>query len=181
MLAPAAAQASVIVPLTEPELVAKADVIVFGTLVRTQTVRNDVGFVVTRAELQVYRALRGAKNGEFLLIEVPGGQLPSGEVAEVSGSPKLVVGQPLVAFLQARGQVLRPLGMSFGVLHVRGKGAEQRVYRSLDGLQLLLPSGRSASASKYQIDGVPLAALMTRIEAELRNQGIRRQAPHGQD
>jgi len=93
----------------------------------------------------------------------------------------LVVGQPLVAFLQARGQVLRPLGMSFGVLHVRGKGAEQRVYRSLDGLQLLLPSGRSASASKYQIDGVPLAALMTRIEAELRNQGIRRQAPHGQD
>lgn len=168
------AQASIIVPLAEPELAARADVIVFGTVLRTQTLRNPTGFIVTQAEVQVYRSVRGSKPGEFLIIEMPGGQLPDGDVAEVTGAPHLARGQTVVAFLQKRGQVLRPLGMAFGLLDVRGSGAAgQRVYRNLDGLQLLLPSGRSAPAVKYAIEGVPLGDFLARIDATLRDQGIK--------
>lgn len=171
LLLPRLAAATIIVPLPEPELVARSGTIVVGTVIRTHPVASASGMVVTRADVQVTRALRGARVGAVVTVEVPGGALPDGTAVAVSGAPKLRAGDMVFGFLERHGDAGRPLGLAFGLLAVRPVGAHDlRVFRNLDGLQLMPKDGAVASARTYAIDGERLDDFAARIEQHVRAQ-----------
>ncbi len=168
---PRLAAASIVVPMTEPELVAKSDLIVVGTVVRTRIVRAPSGAVMTRAEVQVSRGLRGAKQGEVVAVEVPGGALGDGTEVVVEGAPRLRPGDTFVGFLERHGNAGRPLGLSFGLLEVRQIGpGDQRVFRHLDGLVLMPKAGTSLKPDLYVVAGEPLETFLARIADHVRRQ-----------
>ena len=134
--APVAASATTIVALPEAELIRHSDAIVVGTVIRTHTVIHAGGQVGTRADVQVHRALRGAEPNQVVIVEVPGGRLKNGLVAYTPGSPQLQGGDMIFGFLERSDSVLRPLGLSYGLLRVR-RGS--RVYVS--GAECRCPGG----------------------------------------
>lgn len=172
LLLPISAFASTVVAVNEAELVARADTIVVASIIRTKTVINPGGVVVTHAEAQVYLGLRGAKFGDILTLQVPGG--PIGRyVAHTPGSPKLSPGDVVFAFLDSKGGVHRPLGMSFGLLRVR-KAADgsQRVFRETAGLVMMSPNGLPANPADYVINDLPLDEMIARVDRRLRELGV---------
>ena len=175
---PLGAQASTIVALPEPALIERADVIVFGTVVSTQTLLGEGGRVFTQAELQVQLGLRGARPGDVLVLQVPGGRLPNGVVAEVVGAPRLSDGQLVFGFLERRGDVVLPLGLAYGLLdvHADAKGG-YRVDRNLAGLALRARDGSPVSPEAVALRDVPLTELTRRVATRLRELGL--PAPNG--
>jgi X-X-X-Leu-X-X-Gly heptad repeat protein len=177
-LFPATAAASIIMPLSDDALAQRADTIVLGTVLRTHTMQYPDGFVATQAEVQVYRGLRGARQGQLLIVEVPGGKLANGLTAVVSGSPQLSPGQMIMVFLEKHGDTHRPLGMSFGLLRVRhGPDGAMRLYRDLEGLQLMNTEGQAVLARPFMLEGVGLDEYLTRVQSALERAGIREVKP----
>ncbi|MEE8408964.1 MAG: hypothetical protein V3T05_05125 [Myxococcota bacterium] len=175
LLLPASVSAATIIAVDEAELIARADTIVVASILRTKTVLNPGGVVVTHAWAQVYRGLRGATIGEILIIQVPGG--PIGRyVAHTPGSPQLNPGDVIFAFLESsdskRG-VHRPLGLSFGLLRVR-KAADgsRRVFRETEGLVMMSPKGLSVNPADHAINDLPLEELVARVDRRLRELGV---------
>jgi hypothetical protein len=167
------ASATVIVALPEAELIKKADTIVIGTVIRTETVLHEGGRVATQAWLQVYRGLRGAATESVIRIEVPGGRFDNGLLAFTPGSPALAGGDFVFGFLETHGEVRRPLGMSYGLLRIRKAGdGSWRVFRETDGLTMLSPAGLPAETAVVTIRDLPLETLVRRVEARLRELGI---------
>jgi hypothetical protein len=169
VVAPKMAAASVVVPLAEPELVAKADTIFFGTVVNTRALQSPTGFVSTRIEVQVYRGIKGAQSGDVVYVDVPGGDLGNGVGVAVSGSPRPVIGDMIFCFGERHGDAFRPLGMSFGWLAVKQSAAgDLRVFRQLEGLHLEAKPGTTADLSTFVVDGEKLDDFANRIEQRVR-------------
>ncbi len=171
VLLPAPTLGSTIVALPEAALVARADTIALASVVRIDTVVNPGGRVATRATLQVYKALRGTRVGEVIIIEVPGGKLP-GFVAHTPGSPALTPGELVFCFLETHGEVRRPLGLSYGLLRVRQDSRGYRVFRETDGLTMLSPGGEPALPAVTTLRDVPLDDLVARVTVRLKELGV---------
>lgn len=167
------AEAATVVAVPEAELVALSDTIVFGSVLRTRTLVNSRGAVVTRADLQVVRAVRGAAAGAVLTLEVPGGRLPNGMVAYTGGSPSLAVGDLVFGFLQTRNGIVRPLGLSYGLLRARSDGAGgYRLFREVEGLVPLDAKGAELSPASISLKDVALDELIARVERRLIEIGV---------
>jgi hypothetical protein len=166
LLSPQLARASTVVALEEAELVSRADTIVYGRVDATQAVRTARGRVVTLVELEVFRGLRGLADGQRMSFAVPGGFL-DGLDADVPGAPRPKVGDLVFGFFETRGGERRPLGMSYGLLQVRGVSNELRVFRDAFGLQLVSPTGEGVAPGAMVIDGEPLADFTARIASRL--------------
>ncbi len=161
------ASASVIQPLTDAELVRRSDVVVAGVVVWTEVGRTPGGRVFTRAAVQVMNSVKGARVGEVLTVNIPGGKV-GGLLVHVAGAPQLHIGDMAVGFLERHGDATVPMGLSFGWLPVRRVSGELRVFRDLDGLQLSSSEG-AVDASRYVIAGVPLERFLnglSRLELE---------------
>lgn len=168
-----AAQATTIVALPERELVARANVIAFGTVLRTETVVNARGQVFTQAELQVHQGFRGVRANEFLLVQVPGGPLPNGLEARTVGAPRLAAGQLVFGFFEQRDGTVRPLGLAFGLLRVRtNTTGELRVFREADELALVNERGEGLHPEQFVVADVPLIDYGKRINTHLAALGL---------
>jgi hypothetical protein len=164
LFAPALALGSTIVALDEQSLSRRSDAIVFGTIVSTRTEVNDKQQVSTRAELQIYRSVRGPKAGELVTLYVPGGKLPSGLIADVPGAPKLAPGQLVFGFLENSPVGFRPLGLSYGLLAVhKAANGSYRASRDVSGLAMLGPGGAEVPPDVYRLEDVPLDELIARV------------------
>lgn len=173
LVSPSAALATSIVAHSEEELVRRADVIAFGTIVRTHTHVDRKGRVITEAELQVRKGLRGAQDGEFIVIAVPGGKLANGMAARTVGAPSLESGQMVLGFFESRGGARLPLGLSFGLLRVvPDREGSLRVYRELEGLSLFQANGRPAPSEPFELIGVPLDDYLRRIGTRVKELGL---------
>jgi hypothetical protein len=173
LVLPLEATATTIVALPEPELVRHSHAIVLGTVIRTDVVIHPGGRVATRATVQVHRAVRGAEPNQVILIEVPGGRLDSGLVAHTPGSPVMRGGDMVFGFLERSGDVLRPLGLSYGLLRVRkDSSGAYKVYRQTDGLSMMSPRGEPVAPATVALVDVPLEELIARIERELEEIGV---------
>ncbi len=162
LVLPSLARASAVVALDEAALVQRADTIAYGKIVATSGVRTKSGQIVTLAELQVYRGLRGVRDGETLTLAVPGGRV-SGIVAEVSGAPRPEVGQLVFGFFETHGDERRPLALRLGFVEVRAVSGELRVFRELEGLEVV------GKGEVERIAGEPLTQFLARIRARVDN------------
>ena len=167
------APAATVVALPEAELARRVDAIGFGAVVDTQVATKPGGGVRTRATIQIYRAVVGLTDGQTITIEVPGGDLPNGMRSMVAGAPRLVPGQLVFGFFEQRAGLYKPWGLSFGLLRARrDEGGDVRVFRDLDGLQLLSRKGTPMAAETVRLEDEPLEALIGRIRGHLGIPGI---------
>ena len=173
-LAPLVAQASIVVALPEPELIARADTIVLGVVLHTRTVTHEPeGVVATQVDLQVYEGLRGALPGDIITLEVPGGTLENGMLAYSAGAPTFRTGEIVFGFLVSRNGVQRPLGLSYGVLRARPDGrGSYLLYRDLSDLILVTSTGQAVDPATTVVDGVPLAEMVARVTRRLQEIGV---------
>jgi len=161
----AAAQASTVVAFSEVELARRSHAIFMGSVLSIETHVNERNQVLTRATVQVYRAVRGILDGESVVVQVPGGMLPNGLVAHTYGSPKLVPGELIFGFFELNHGTYRPIALSLGLLRVRQTPeGEFRLSRDVSGLGLVRPDGDSVDPKVFQIEDEPMEALIGRIK-----------------
>lgn len=172
-LAPVAARATIVIAMPEDELTRASQAIFVGTVLDVSTGLDAGGRVMTRANIQVLRALRGTKRNAVVAVEYPGGRLPNGLAAQVDGSPRLSVGDRVFAFAERHGAALLPLGLRYGLLrvHADGKGG-YLVTRDTDGLVLMDRFGKQPRPGVATLRGVSLEALIARVQGHLRALGI---------
>lgn len=145
-LLPSTVFASSVLAIDEATLVAKADTIVVGSIVTSESFRGTTGGIRTRYYVQVHEGLRNAREGQVIQVEVPGGSL-GGMTTVVTGSPQIKTGAMVVFFLESHGTSRRPLGMSYGVYRIDADtDGTWHVGRQLDGLSLLDNHGHELNA-----------------------------------
>jgi hypothetical protein len=103
--------------------------------------------IVTDVTLSVLDGWKGPRRSELTVL-VPGGVV--GRVGQrVEGAPRFTVGQELVVFLEARGDVFVPHGWSQGLFEVRLRGAGEAVATAQQTeAQLLSWSGQPTSPDR---------------------------------
>ena len=137
-VAPPRALASITEALDLRALVQSADVVMVGSVVGTEATRDDLGRIVTDARVRTDEGMRGARTGELVVVRSLGGVI--GDLGlRVEGEASLSPGERVVLFARrvsgASGVVLRPVGMSQGVLPM----AEQ------SGTTMVMPGGAGLS------------------------------------
>lgn len=124
VLAAPLAHASVVEPLSVPEMARRAPVIVHA-VVGAAEVREERGRLVTYTPLRVVEAFKGARRGSTLLLFQPGGQR-GGRTSGVVGQPRYRAGEEIVVFLapHRRGEldVVVHLSLGQGVFDVGPTG-----------------------------------------------------------
>jgi hypothetical protein len=117
-LAPAALDATVLVPAEFREIVNGSQIIAFGRVLDTAAeMSDDRKRVDTLVTLQVDTYLKGGP-GQTVVFRVPGGQV--GRYRNVMvGAPTFQVGDEAVFFLIARGEANYIFGLSQGLFRVR--------------------------------------------------------------
>lgn len=117
-LAPAALDATVLVPAEFREIVTGSQIIAFGRVVDTTAeMSEDRKRVDTLVTLRVDTYLKGGP-GETVVFTVPGGQV--GRYRNVMvGAPTFEAGEEAVFFLTARGEGHYIFGLSQGLFRVR--------------------------------------------------------------
>lgn len=161
------AQATLSEALSLNELVRQSEQVLLVTCVAEETLRDDRDRIVTDYAIRVDEVSRGdARPGQTLTMRRLGGEL--GDLGmRIEGEPRLVPGERYVVFLRAVGGVLRPVGMSQGVLPVTDEGAALMVHPGGAGLALVVrdATGRLVPAPAALQQDEPWESLRERLDA----------------
>jgi hypothetical protein len=163
LAAVAPAAASVTRALDLRELVAEADHVAVVRVVR-QEARWHRGRIVTDVTLEVETSMKGARAGETLVVRRLGGAI--GDLGmRVEGEPEFIDGERSVVFARSMRGVLRPVGMSQGVLPIQLDAGRAMVLPGGAGLSLVLPApgNRFAPAPAALLHPRPLDDLLGEI------------------
>ncbi len=111
-------QAATMYRLTLEDLVVKADRIVIGRVIESQTFRSkERNLILTRHKVVIQESLKGPSAASVEVTTI-GGQM--GEtVLQVSGMPALNVGEDLLLFLKPSGEYMSVLGWQQGKYSIR--------------------------------------------------------------
>lgn len=111
--------ASTVQRLDLPELVARAEVVVEGRCVASETLRGPRGLIHTRTTVLVGRGWRGAGVGQLVTWLQPGGELGD-EGLLIPGLPALRVGEEALLFLTpaTASDVRVPVGLGQGLRRI---------------------------------------------------------------
>lgn len=136
-LVTAPAGATISEALSLSSLVTRADQVVLVTCESERSLWDDRRRIVTDYELRVEAVVKGrASVGDGLTMRRLGGEI--GDLGmRIEGEPRLVPGQRYLLFLRDMGGILRPVGMSQGVLPVRDEGGIRTVLPGGAGLALV--------------------------------------------
>jgi hypothetical protein len=156
-----AAQATTMLPLDLPALVARADRVVLGTVVASESHWTaDHGSIYTDVTLRVDRSYKGAlKEGETVVVRREGGS--SGGIGMmVYGAAHFEIGEQAVVFLEKRGAPTWVVGMAQGKLHVELAAGKRLVHAPDTSGIAMLPT---------KVTPVPMRTrALEDFEAELR-------------
>lgn len=131
-LAAGPAAATVTAALDVRELVAQADHVVVGRVVSQHAHWDARRRIVTDVTVEVEQSMKGAAEGERIVVRRLGGAI--GDLGmRVAGEPDFTDGERAVLFAARSGGLLRPVGMSQGVLPIR---VDPR------GREMVLPGGQ---------------------------------------
>lgn len=170
LFAPRLASATIMVPPSDDEMVASAQIIAMATVERIEVVIAPNGQVMTHAELKIEHGVRGPDDGTFVAMVYPGGVLPNGVKSTVPGAPELKVGDRVFTYLRtAPSGSLIPIGLRYGVLDVhRGTDGQYRANRRLDGLSFIDKTGAPSPTERYHLRNVRVDRLVDDIQARMR-------------
>lgn len=98
-----AASATSVIPIDDPELYDRADVVVRGIVVGREVIADGQGRPVTVSTIQSIEDLKGGSGGELVLYQV-GGTLADGQSMQLPGSPEYIPGQEVVVFAIERAE-----------------------------------------------------------------------------
>jgi hypothetical protein len=134
------AHATLLVPMSDQELVDSSSLIVIGEIVRMESLELAQGRIVTAITLAVEDAVKGTVAGDTVVITEPGGQV-AGRVVHIHGAPPYVVGKRVLAFLsRARDGTMRTNGLALGCYGIDsnafGVPTVERRYPSADARRL---------------------------------------------
>ena len=90
------------VPISDEHLVAGSDLVVIGRVEHVDGARLTDGRIVTRSEIEVEEALKGAVDGSRILVTEAGGRVDGLEL-RIPGMPEFRPGERTLVFLRARG------------------------------------------------------------------------------
>lgn len=159
-LAPVAARATTVVPVTTEELAQRSDDVVVATVVRSAS-RWEQGLIVTDHELVVDAAVRGgALPRSTVFVRTPGGTV--GRVAQViPDAPSLEVGRSYVFFLSGGVGTVRYLAhLTAAVVPVEATAGGALVARPSTALLTGAPRASAAPPAP-----VPLPAMLDRVRS----------------
>jgi hypothetical protein len=163
LLLAAPAFASVALRMDVPALTAAATDVVDGTVVSSAAVWTaDHRRIVTHVVVEVGEAWKGSARGRITVVQ-PGGEV-DGLGQRVSGVAELPTGARVVLFLEKAGAMHRVVGLAQGVYRVvpgDGTAEARAVPASVDGLELVAPSGRDPAA----LVPLPVSALRASVQA----------------
>jgi hypothetical protein len=133
------AQATIVEALSMRELVQEADHAALVEVIALEPSYDELGRIVTDATVRVIEPLVGPSAvGDTLVVRRIGGTL-GGLALRVEGEASFVLGERVVLFVEDLGGVLRPVGMSQGVLPVTRDGGSEIVLPGGAGLALVRP------------------------------------------
>jgi hypothetical protein len=116
----APADATVVVVPELPELAQKTEVIVHATVTAQDVVKHE-GHTVTRTTIAVRDGIKGAKEGDTLVIHQIGGTR-DGQVTWIAGAHRFRVGEEMVLFAARWPKhgpaAIMPYGVGYGVFDI---------------------------------------------------------------
>lgn len=142
---PHVAEASVVEALTLRQLVRESDHVVVARVESQRAHYDELGRIVTDVTIRVEEAMHGgAARSATLVVRRLGGVV--GDVGlRVEGEASFVDGERLVLFARVLrvpgGTVLRPVGMSQGVLPIDASSGVEMIQPGGAGLELVVPRG----------------------------------------
>lgn len=153
--------------LSLSDLVQQSELVLLVTCTGERALRDDRDRIVTDYELRVDEVARGAAApGQRVVMRRLGGEL--GDLGmRVEGEPRLAPGERYVVFLYSVGAILRPVGMSQGVLPVSEDAGALVVHPGGAGLALVTrhPDGRLVPAPAALQSETPWERLRERLDA----------------
>lgn len=160
--------AVIMVPLSIPDLTAKSELIVHGTVLSKACQRDPEGRIYTKVEVQVTEVWKGTATANPLTIVHGGGTLGQERVV-VSGQVEYEVGEEVVAFLvrNARGEAVT-LGLAQGKFRVwKDSTSGQVLVRNPfhGGPDLIKPSPTSPESDRPRLT---LHELKDRVKGEVK-------------
>lgn len=163
------ASATVSEALSLRELVQQADYVVLATAREGRARRDAHGRIVTEYALRVDDVMKGELHAGSRLVMISLGGVLGDLGMRVEGEPHLEAGARYVLFLRRSGDALRPVGMSQGVLPLRGV-AEQVVLPGAAGLSLVqrVQGGALLPAPAALLHPEPYAHFRARVDAVVR-------------
>lgn len=179
LLAAPPAAATVLLHLSTDQLTARASHVVMGSVLDQDVVEAE-GKLWTDTRVRVTEALAGpARPGDVLVLRQPGGETPTRGL-HVAGAAQFEAGEEVLLFARpVQGQsFLVPVGASLGkyTLYVDA-GGTRRARRDLAGASVARFDARGKMViepvSQAPKRGVPLAALVSTIQASLKQGGAR--------
>ncbi|AKF03750.1 hypothetical protein DB32_000899 [Sandaracinus amylolyticus] len=148
-------------------LVHDADHVVVGTVVSQDARYDHLDRIVTDVTIRVDERMHGAaREGTTIVVRRLGGVI--GDVGlRIEGEPSFVEGERVVLFarLVAADHVLRPIGMSQGVLPISRESGIEMVMPGGEGLALVQrgSDGRLRAAPGALMAPEPVDALLARV------------------
>jgi hypothetical protein len=136
--APSAARATtVLVPMSDADLVRTSALVVVGTARRIESLALRDGRILSEITLGVERTLKGEVASGTVVVTAPGGSVGDRTV-QVFGAPEFAVGETVLLFLRrAAGGRLRTTALALGKYHVdRQPGARARAWRTVPDLDV---------------------------------------------
>jgi hypothetical protein len=133
------ANGSIVQALELDELVARADRIILGRVLFSESFQRTDGQFSTWHRIEVEREIRGGAPDETeVIVETLGGEI--GDIAmRVAGEPSFRVGERVLVFIRDGGPytAFRPVGMGQGVMRVRMERGAETVTQSREGMMLM--------------------------------------------
>jgi hypothetical protein len=163
LLAPLAAEATLLVQLSDEDLVRRADAVVQGEVLEVESYRDAArDRVFTRVTVGVTDYLKG-RGPDEIAVRIAGGVLDGLEY-RVIGAPRFQVGEEVVLFVRTHGDTNSVIGMSQGKLAVVTDAAGERwLERDLGGVALVDAQGHTHHGSNGRLRLADLRALIDRL------------------
>src|SRR6185369_564434 len=117
--------ATTVIPISDRDLLARADVVVRGIVVSSEVFEDSLGRPQTVTVISPLEVLKGDVAGSFVLREL-GGELPDGRFFKLFGRPEYQPGHEVVVFALARpGGDYQTAELLLGKFEVQRDEAEQ--------------------------------------------------------
>jgi Matrixin/Dictyostelium (slime mold) repeat len=118
LLGPRVALGTVLVPMSDVDLVSSSSFIVTAEVDWIESVELDGGRIATRITLEVERAVKGNITGDTIVVTEPGGRV-GGRTVRIFGAPEYAVGERVLVFLwRVHDGTLRTNGLALGKYHI---------------------------------------------------------------